>query len=390
MRMRNTALLTGPYDWDAALLPLAEFEARLAAVRRALAETGATALLVHGHSMEHGALAYVTGFVPKLGPAFALVQREGPVRIFASGGPGMMRSAKLLTWVEDVRPLGNLRNTLSECFGDMVRDGRVALGLWGGRTMAQRPYVAVASAIQSFGGIIEIDDKLDALRRSKSPREMELLREACRILSVACDALERVIAEDSGARSAALAAERAAFAAGAQDVRILASARDGGPPLPIDGSSDIRVAPLLACLAVRFSGYWAAGLATVSGTQGGALARAEAALAGMLREARPGATSSDLLRAEERHLPPYKFHPLVENAVGNGIGLSFEESPNLGREEEARLEEGGVYTLHSGAMGKGSDSAVVSAMIAVSGTGSEVLWPAAGQPGKKENSKGLR
>jgi hypothetical protein len=87
MRMKNTSLLTGPYDWDPAILPLAEFEARLASVRRVLAERGAAVLLVHGNSMEHGALAYLTGFVPKLGPAFVLVPRDGPLRILASGGP---------------------------------------------------------------------------------------------------------------------------------------------------------------------------------------------------------------------------------------------------------------------------------------------------------------
>jgi Xaa-Pro aminopeptidase len=389
MKMKNTALLTGPYDWDPALLPLAEFEARLAAVRRVLAERGATALLVHGHSVEHGALAYLTGFVPKLGPAFALVPGDGAVRILASGGPGMMGSAKLLTWVEDVRPLSNLRNALSEWLGEINRDGRAVLGLWGGNIMTQRPYLAVAAAIQPFGKMIEIDEPLDALRRHKSPRELELLREACRILAVACAAFERA-AEGSGARSAALAAEHAAFSNGAQDVRILASARNGGPPLPFDGSSDIRVAPLLACLAVRFAGYWAEGLVTVSSARGGALARAGAALWAMLREVRTGATSSDLFRAAAQHVAPYEFHPLAQSAIGNGIGLSFEESPILGREETSQFEEGGVYALRSGAMGEGIDNAVVSAMVAVSRTGIDVLWLAAEHSGNQEDAKGSR
>jgi Xaa-Pro aminopeptidase len=390
MRMKNTALLTGPYDWDPALVPLAEFEARLATARRLLAERGATALLVHGHSIEHGALAYLTGFVPKLGPAFALVPRDGPVRILASGGPGMMSSAKLLTWVEDVRPLSNLRNTLKEWLGEMAPEGRVALGLWGGNIMAQRPYVAVAAAIQPFGKMMEMDDQLDALRQHKSPRELELLREACRILAVACDAFERATIDGSGARSAALAAERTAFARGAQDVRILASARNGGPPLPFDSPDDICVAPLLACLAVRFAGYWAEGLITVAAAQGGARARAGATLTAMLREVQTGATLSDLFRAVAQHLPPYKFHPLAQSAIGNGIGLSFEESPYLGRDEKSRLEEGGVYTLRSGAMGEGSDNAIVSAMVAVSGTGINVLWSAADHSGTQGNAKGSR
>ena len=93
MRMKNTALLTGPYDWNPELLPLAEFDARLAAARSVLAQREATALLVHGNTVEHGALAYLTGFVPKLGPAFALLSRDGPIRVLASGGPGMMRSS---------------------------------------------------------------------------------------------------------------------------------------------------------------------------------------------------------------------------------------------------------------------------------------------------------
>jgi Xaa-Pro aminopeptidase len=376
MRMKNTALLTGPYDWDPELLPLAEFEARLAAVRRVLTQSGATALLVHGNSVEHGALAYLTSFVPKLGPAFALIPQDGPIRILASGGPGMMRSAKLLTWVEDVRPLGNLRNSLVEWLDEIVHAGRAALGVWGGSIMAQRPYLAVAAAMEPFGKLVEMDDPLDALRRRKSARELILLREACRILAVACDAFEHTAADGSGARTTALAGESAAFAAGAQDVRILASVRNGGPPLPFDGPADIRVTPLLACLAVRIAGYWAEGLVTTASASGGALARAGEALNAMLKEVRPGATSSDLFRAAAEHLPPYNFHPSLEPAIGNGIGLSFEESPMLARDEESSLEDGGVYTIRAGAIGEGSDNAIVSAMIAVDASGIDVLWAA--------------
>jgi len=390
MRMKNTALLTGPYDWDPELVPLAEFEARLAAVRRVLEERGATALLVHGHSVDHGALAYLTGFVPKLGPAFALVSRDAPIRILVSGGPGMISSAKRLTWVEDVRPLGNLRNSLNEWLAEMDRQGQAVLGLWGGNIMAQRPYLAVVAATQPFGKVVEMDDQLDALRRRKSPREMDLLREACRILGVACAAFERAAAEGTGARSAALAAERAAFSNGAQDVRILASARNGGPPLPFDGPDDIRLAPLLACLAVRFAGYWAEGLITVADLPSGAHARAAAALTAMLREARPGTNSNDLFRVAALHLTPYRFHAAVVSAIGNGIGLSLEESPTFGPDKNSRFEEGGVYTIRCGAVGDGSDNAVVSAMVEVNGAGINVLWPAEQRSGNQEDAKGSR
>jgi Xaa-Pro aminopeptidase len=233
------------------------------------------------------------------------------------------------------------------------------------------------AATQLVGKLIQLDEHLDALRQRKSPREMKLVREACRILTVAAEAFERASDEGLGARSAALAAERAAFAASAQDVRILASARDGGPPLPFDGPVNIRVAPLLASFAVRFSGYWAEGLVTVAASPGGALARAEGGLKAMLRQVRAGASASadDIIRAATAQLPPYNFHPLIRGAIGNGIGLSFEESPVLGRDEKAALEEGGVYTLRCGAVGEGSDNAIASAMVTLSSAGVEILWP---------------
>jgi Xaa-Pro aminopeptidase len=387
--MKRTALLTGPYDWDPALLPRAEFDTRLAAVRRVLAGHGATALLVHGHSGEYGALAYLTGVVPKLGPAFALVPNDGPLRVLVSGGPAMLSAAKLLSWVDDVRAFGDLGNAIRDWLKDLAPVRNVVLGLWGHQAMAHRPYMALAGATQSFGKLIELAEPLDALRRNKSPRERELLDRASRILAASSGVFARTAIGGRGARSAALAAERAAFALGAQDVGILASARDGGPPLPFDGPADVPVDPLLACLAVRFAGYWAEGLVTISSTPYGALARAEASLRAMLEEARAGARSSDLARVAASHLSPYRVHSVVEYEIGSSIGLSLEESRSLGRDESSQLEVGGVYTLRSGAMGEGRDNAIVSAMIAVERARVEVLWSALDPSGDDRVGRGL-
>src|SRR6201986_3865506 len=114
MQVLETTLLTGPYDWDARVLPRADYEARIQRVREAMAQSGATTLAVYGHPGNYSALAYLTNFTPKAGPALALVPREGAPRILASGTPKMMDAAKLLTWVEDVRPLGNAPKTVAE------------------------------------------------------------------------------------------------------------------------------------------------------------------------------------------------------------------------------------------------------------------------------------
>jgi Xaa-Pro aminopeptidase len=371
MRALHTALLTGPYDWDPSLLPQAEFASRLAAVRRVMGECGATALLVHGITTEHGALAYLTGFTPKLGPGFALIAPARAPRLLPSGSGTMLSSARRLTWIEDLQPYSEIAKPLGAFLAEIARDGGARLGLWGEAAMTQRGYDAVAAAVGPHFTLLPMDEALDALRRRKSPAELAVLRRAGAICRQAADEFARRMAAGSGARTASLAAEAAAYAAGAQDVRMLASARDGGPPVPFDTPDDRRADPLLAEIAIRLAGYWAEALITVTARPGEALAAAQAGLAAMVRAARPGATGAELARAAAAELRGCAAHAPTQ--LGNGIGLSLEEAPALSSGSAARLDEGDVTMLRTGAVGPSGETAAVSAMVAVGADGAEIL-----------------
>src|SRR5271169_2629025 len=125
--MLETTLLTGPFDWDATLMPREEFEARIVEVRTMLRRRGLAGLVVGGTSPEHGALGYLTSFVPKLGPALAFIPLQGDLRIVFSGGPAMLPSAQRLTFVGDVRGLRDPEREFSDWIG--ATEGR--FGLWG-------------------------------------------------------------------------------------------------------------------------------------------------------------------------------------------------------------------------------------------------------------------
>jgi hypothetical protein len=266
---------------------------------------------------------------------------EGPVSLLVSGSSNMLGAARRLTWVEDLRALGDPRKSLAEWLR-MASESAV-LGLWGRRAMTRRLHLLSAS-------LVDIDDSLDVVRQRKSQIEREMIIRACRRLAVANEAFARAVARGVGARTAAIEAEHAAYSAGAQDFRILASVRDGGPPLPFYGTADPVVRPVLVCMAVRYAGYWAEGLTTIA-SAGGAGVRAEAALATILENARVGVTFRDLAPA-----------------TCASIGLSLDEPSDS-------LEDGGVYTLRAGAAGADADNAVVSAMIAVNKDGGvETLW----------------
>lgn len=343
MRVLETTLLTGPYDWDERVLLRSEYEARLERVRAAMADAGAAALVIHGHPGNYGALAYVTGFTPKLGATLALVPREGPLRILAPGTPKMMDIAKRLTWVEDVRPLGSAPKTVAEFAGD----GNM-LATWAFGTLPQALYGGIAKAIAPRS-LLPLDQALDAVQRRKSACEIELMRGAARMLAAATDAFAANRRAGAGVRSAALAAERAAIAAGAQDARAMASLSPGGVPLPLDAASDERVLdPANAGIAVQNHGYWASGTVTVARQPNAMQARAREALTTALAGARAGAR-------------------LPDGIAANAIGLSLEEGPG------DPLEAGAVYAVTSCATESGG-TAYASALIAVSEKGCETLW----------------
>ena len=343
MRILESTLLTGPYDWDERVLPRGEYEGRLERVRGAMAQAGASALVIHGHPGNYGELVYLTGFTPKLGATLALVPREGPLRILAPGTPKMMDIAKRLTWIEDVRPLGNAPKNVAEFVGD----GHT-LATWAFGTLPQALYSGIAKAVAPRT-LLALDQVLDGLRRRKSPRELELMRGAAGFLGKASDAFAASLGAGTGVRSAALAAERAAIAAGAQDARVAASLSSGGVPLPLDAASDERVLdPANAGIAVQNHGYWASGTVTVARQPGAAQARAREVLVAALAVARAGAR-------------------LPEGVATNAIGLSLDEGRGTA------FEAGAVYALTSTAM-DGSQTAYASSLVAVTENGCEVLW----------------
>ncbi len=367
MRVLQTTLLTGPYDWDQAVLPRAEFDARLKTVRAAVAAAGAGALLVHGYAGDYGALNYLTGFVPKLGPALALVPLAGGIRVLVSGTELMLPQAKRLTWVEDVRPFANVPKLVADWLGEC---GGGTLATWGGATLVHGLYRGIGTAVHPLA-MAALDPVLDPIRRRKSPRELDLMRAACVMLDEAVRALAAAARRGAGARAAALAAERAAIAQGAQDARVLVSLRPGGTPVPIDGPEDFALDPLLAAVAVQHAGYWAEGSFTVATSRGAARSAAENALAAVLREARPGASGAALLQAGLSGLAPLAPHPAMAGAVAHGVGLSLDEGPRLDGAET--LEAGATYVLRLGARGAGADAALVSAIVVARDTGAEIL-----------------
>ena len=363
MRTMHSTLLVGPADWDATRMPLAEFEARLAALWRA---TGAQGAIVFGNAAEHGALAYLTNFTPKLEASLAFIPSEGAPTLLVGGGVNMIAAARPLTWVHDLKPLREASKAAADWARALPQGSRVLL--IGGDTM---PFAMRRGIDAALSGVCAVEDGTDALRVQmlrKRERELAAVRGACAILDSSVVALRRAHAAGAGITDSLLSAEHAAQQAGAQDVRSLFS-NDGGRTLqPFDVPVTAQADPLQAYIAVRYAGYWADGFVRASSAADPLGGAAKVLLRTRVAAARPGASCRALAEAAVGDRP----HPLAASVFGNGIGLSLEEAPTLSTASGAVLTAGAVYSLRAGVLD--GDGAIASAMIRVTESGIEVLW----------------
>jgi hypothetical protein len=166
----------------------------------------------------------------------------------------------------------------------------------------------------------------------------------------------------AGVTEVILAGERAAGAAGAQDVRTLFSL-DGGRTLrPFVAQTKQVTDPLLAYLAVRRFNYWAEcfPMFTTRPQPGGLIEAAWGALIAARSAIKPGVASDAIGQSIAAAIEPYGAHPLTVRAFVQPMGLALDEPPytDIG----TTFEAGEVYSLRVGAT-DGSQGIICSGMI---------------------------
>ena len=372
----SIALPTGPYDWHPERIPKSVYEARVDQARAMMRARTITHLVVHGNGFDHGALAWLTGFTPKLGPGYALIPAGGPPRLLFAGGPGMRPSAARLTWIADVVAIKGIGGDLGRWLGDHPQGARATLGLCEGRSMSLGDWLAVTGAAAA-GEVAGMDVAIDALRRARTPLELGLIRRGAAILTTTAETLAAALAKD-GIRTAALAAERHAYAEGAQDVRVRIGVRPWAPPVPLDasggrafgasggrafGTSDERPSgPVRVAIALRFAGYWADAQFVAGTVSNEARQSVRGEIAAWIERLRPGAGAADLAAGGAP----------ASSCACIGIGLAPVEAPNPA--DGDRLAVGDVCTLALEIEATPGQRAVWSVMAAIGPAGPELLW----------------
>jgi Xaa-Pro aminopeptidase len=356
----HPTLLIGPSDWMAERMPQQEFTRRIEALwaRHPQAERA----IVFGNSRHHAELAYFTNLIPKLGPATALLSRTGEHRLFVGDAANMLGAARPLTFIENVASMKDAA-------------AAIAAGKAGARSLLvgadYMPLALRRTITEALGGDAAATDATSDVwsqMRRKSRYELDAIEAAVKTTGAARKAMRAALMSGAGVTEVVLAGERAAGAAGAQDVRTLFSL-DGGRTLqPYVGETKQVTDPLLAYLAVRRFNYWAEcfPMFTTRPQLTGLIEAAWDALGSARSAIKPGVAACEIGQLIADAIQPFQAHPMTVRAFAQRMGLALDEPPHTGVGET--FEAGEVYSLSVGAT-DGSVGAICSCMILLEADG---------------------
>jgi Xaa-Pro aminopeptidase len=364
-------------DWVPERLPLAQFEARLSALRQQMRANGWDGLIVHGDAQQGGLLAWLTNFCPRLRWALCLIGLEGEPQLLVAASTRDLPATRKLTWCQSVDVYGHAAKLLPE-WGDSLRSVGVSSGpaRIAVHDMSRMRNAVCKTIEKTLGGNAELRDAqslLDTFIQPKQAYELGVVRQAHTLLRNVVRELQQAWREGRPVCEAVLQAELFARRAQAHDVRILFSV-DGGRTLrPFEGIDTIKSPTLVCYIAVRHLGYWADTFVTCD-AQDAAMARAAAAiLEAFVKTAAPGITGTTLFKAVLPHLSDFEWHPMLEGQCGHGIGLALDERPNLSLDSDDAMQTGGLYSLQAGLANAKGQGVLISATVHLSAHGTERL-----------------
>src|ERR1041384_3736722 len=332
---RHSVLKRGCSTWNPNEVPRAEFESRLAAARKAMAERGLDALVIYGDNYSFADLCYLTNYFPKVRGGIAVVPRDGALSLLLNIGSRDIPFAKTLTWVDDVRA----SNQVGGAGAELVKEKGLAKARIGlvdsGRGFPLPQLEEMRRALPDVRWIDE-DALFEPMRLKKSVLEARAMREAGRVLRGVVDGATKFIKPGRKEYEIVADIDRVARDAGAEDIRILAGERRLQPP---SFKQSAQVGNHWAVyLAVQHERYWAEAGRTyiLSGDVKlqAAYRKAQEIVAAMAAELKPANPLAAVDASARRALGEF-YATAAGYGLGNGIGLNQWEAPFL-TESDAR------------------------------------------------------
>jgi len=332
---RHSVLKRGCSTWDPQLVPQAEFQARLNAVRNEMAQRDLAALVIYGDNYSFADLCYLTNYFPKVRGGIAVVPRNGAISLLLNIGSRDVPFAKTLTWIEDVRASNQVgadgAKLLKEKGFEKARLGLVDSGQ--GFPLPQLEEMKSALPQVTWQNLHSL---LQPIRLRKTARELAAMGEAGRLLREICQDAAAVIKPGRKEYEIVADIDRLARDKGAEDIRILAGEKRLNPPSFKQAAS--IGSHWAVYFAVQHERYWAEVGRTYILSNDAKLhsgyVRAQEIVAAMAQQLKPNGAVVAIDETARKALGEF-YSTASVYGLANGIGLNQWEAPFL-NEDDAR------------------------------------------------------
>ncbi len=352
METMQPTLKNGRNVWDRINMPEAEFQERLKKIRKEMKKERLDLLLLYGNGYdEYGNYSYVSNYVIRLARgALVVLPIQGEPALIFEGAPRGIPSVRKTTWIQEIRAGGDASK---ECAKYLEEKNLVpwAVGFIGVKSLMPCDQLQFLRDSLKGSKVLDVDLLLKEMRMVKSPREIDQIRRAARILSRAFGVLSGTAFQEMSEKALEGALYREVRIEGAEDFRMMMARpkRERWSFRPAGDGTILSGETVLLFLAVEFERYWAEAIRTFV-VKENTLAPVERedfnALYGRIIELlRPGKAASQFHKEAIAQLRKEKVEYLSDYGLGQGIGLGPREYPVLSKEDNTSLKEGMCLTF---------------------------------------------
>lgn len=380
METMQPTLKSGRNTWDRINMPVEEFHGRVKKIRQRMREGGIDALLLYGHAFnEYGNYSYLANYVIRLPQgALVAVPKAGELSVIFEGASRGVPSVKKTTWIDDIRPTGDLSK---ECVKYLQEKNFIpsVIGFAGLKRLMPHHQLQFLYDSLPKCKIVNADPLIYELRRVKSPMEILQIRRASRVVVRTFDFITNTSFTDLREEVLEAAARRESRFEGAEDFRMMiAKPLEGRWAFKTPEEKSLRSEDrVIIYLAVEFERYWAEAVRTFSVRESsfvetqpeGVKTLYETILEGM----NTGKKVSQFYRETMVKIKKANFDFIPDYGLGQGIGLSLKEFPVLVKEDRNMLDQEMSFSLRLGVRSKEMGPIMIGHTIYLSRKGKEVL-----------------
>ncbi len=352
METMQPVLKNGRNVWDRVNMPETEFFGRVDKIRKTMKRENLDLLLLYGNGYDdYGNYSYLSNYVIRLarGALVVLPIKGEPALIFEGASRGIP-SVRKTTWIQEIRAGGDASK---ECvkFLEEKRWVPSTVGLIG--VKSQMPYDQLEFLHHSLRGsrLLDADPLLREMRMVKSPREIDQVRRAGRILSRALAVLSETFFPEVNEKTMEGALYREARIEGAEDFRVMISKpkKDQGTFRPPEEGILFSGETVVLYLAVEFERYWSEAIRTLT-VKDNAFVPVERQdlnerYEKIMKLLEPGKAASQFCKEVHARIREEKAELMSTYGLGQGIGLSPREYPTLSKDDKTPLKEGMCLTV---------------------------------------------